>query len=180
MVAVWFMVYNVSVRKCNHWIGKSFRAQWHCLVSLWGELRFKFTLIPTYCNNWIIKKKKMWALNLLNYSGYQFLKTLYLCPYSIDHAPWRLWMVECLRCAWVSFCPMLAAIQMMILVNSCRMKSIRDWVFSQLVSKSLVSSRPLSGSDSFFNEGRLDEENDDQGITLSASSFLYVQVWFFS
>ena len=71
---------------------------------------------------------------------------------------------------------MLAAIQMMILVNSCRMKSIRDWVFSQLVSKSLVSSRPLSGSDSFFNEGRLDEENDDQGITLSASSFLYVQV----
>lgn len=43
------------------------------------------------------------------------------------------------------------------------MKSIRDWVFSQVVSKSLVSSRPLSGSDSFFNEGRLDEENDDQG-----------------
>lgn len=46
------------------------------------------------------------------------------------------------------------------------MKSIRDWVFSHLVSMSLVSSRPLSGSDSFFNEGRLDEELDDQGITL--------------
>ena len=47
------------------------------------------------------------------------------------------------------------------------MKSIRDWVFSHLVSMSLVSSRPLSGTDSFFNEGRLDEELDDQGITLS-------------
>lgn len=46
------------------------------------------------------------------------------------------------------------------------MKSIRDWVFSHLVSMSLVSSRPLSGSDSFFNEGHLDEELDDQGITL--------------
>lgn len=45
------------------------------------------------------------------------------------------------------------------------MKSIREWVFSHLVSMSLVSSRPLSGSDSFFNEGRLDEELDDQGIT---------------
>lgn len=47
------------------------------------------------------------------------------------------------------------------------MKSIRDWVFSHLVSMSLVSSRPLSGTDSFFNEGRLDEELNDQGITLS-------------
>nr|XP_023905715.1 translocase of chloroplast 90, chloroplastic isoform X2 [Quercus suber] len=49
------------------------------------------------------------------------------------------------------------------------MKSIRDWVFSHLVSMSLVSSRPLSGSDSFFNEGRLDEELDDQGSTHTAS-----------
>lgn len=47
------------------------------------------------------------------------------------------------------------------------MKSVRNWFFSQLVSKSLVSSRPLSGSDSFFDEERLDEESDDQGITLS-------------
>lgn len=54
------------------------------------------------------------------------------------------------------------------------MKSIRDWVFSQLVSNSLVSSRPLSGSDSFFNEGLLDEEVDNQGITWSLSRFPYV------
>ena len=47
------------------------------------------------------------------------------------------------------------------------MKSITDWVFSHLVSMSLVSSRPLSSSDSFFNEGRLDEELDDQGSTFS-------------
>lgn len=49
------------------------------------------------------------------------------------------------------------------------MKSIRDWVFSQLVSNSLVSSRPLSGSDSFFNEGLLDEEVDNQGSADAAS-----------
>ena len=61
-------------------------------------------------------------------------------------------------------------------MNFCagKMKSIRDWVFSQLVSNSLVSSRPLSGSDSYFNEGLLDEEVDSQGITLSLSLFAYV------
>lgn len=51
------------------------------------------------------------------------------------------------------------------------MKSVRDWVFTQLVSKSLVSSRPLSGSDSFFNEGLPDEESHDQGTTLSPILF---------
>ncbi|KAK9268381.1 hypothetical protein L1049_000130 [Liquidambar formosana] len=50
------------------------------------------------------------------------------------------------------------------------MKGIKDWVFSQLVSKSLVSSRPLSGSDSFFNEEPLDEECSDQGSAGTASS----------
>lgn len=47
------------------------------------------------------------------------------------------------------------------------MKSVRDWFFSRLVSKSLVSSRPLSGSDNFFNEEPLDNDFDDQGITQS-------------
>lgn len=47
-----------------------------------------------------------------------------------------------------------------------RMKSFRDWVFSQLLSKSLVSSRPLSGSDSFYDEGPLNEEYDEQGTAL--------------
>ncbi|XP_015869348.3 translocase of chloroplast 90, chloroplastic isoform X1 [Ziziphus jujuba] len=49
------------------------------------------------------------------------------------------------------------------------MKSVRDWFFSQLVSKSLVSSRPLSVSDSFFNEEPLDKDLDDQGATETAS-----------
>lgn len=60
------------------------------------------------------------------------------------------------------------------------MKSIRDWVFSHLVSMSLVSSRPLSGTDSFFNEGRLDEELDDQGIPCPIISlFVYFQALIF-
>ncbi|KAL5547741.1 hypothetical protein UlMin_002972 [Ulmus minor] len=49
------------------------------------------------------------------------------------------------------------------------MKSVGNWFFSQLVSKSLVSSRPLSGSDSFFNEEPLSEELDRQGETHSTS-----------
>ena len=48
-----------------------------------------------------------------------------------------------------------------------KMKGVRDWFFSQLVSKSVVSSRPLSGSDSFFNEEPLDEDFDRQGIDIN-------------
>lgn len=50
-----------------------------------------------------------------------------------------------------------------------RMKGVRDWLFSQLVSKSVVSSRPLLGSDSFFGEEvkeHMDEDQDDQGKYL--------------
>ncbi|PON42742.1 Chloroplast protein import component [Parasponia andersonii] len=49
------------------------------------------------------------------------------------------------------------------------MKSVRDWVFSQLVSMSVVSSRPLSGSDSFYGEEPVDEEFGDRGETHSSS-----------
>ncbi|XP_038889833.1 translocase of chloroplast 90, chloroplastic isoform X2 [Benincasa hispida] len=45
------------------------------------------------------------------------------------------------------------------------MKGVRDWLFSQLVSKSVVSSRPLLGSDSFFgeeNKEHMDEDQDDE------------------
>ncbi|XP_062078177.1 translocase of chloroplast 90, chloroplastic [Humulus lupulus] len=49
------------------------------------------------------------------------------------------------------------------------MKSVREWFFSQIVSKSVVSSRPLSGSDSFFDEEPVDEELDDQGEARSSS-----------
>ncbi|RVW43791.1 hypothetical protein CK203_074039 [Vitis vinifera] len=58
------------------------------------------------------------------------------------------------------------------------MKSIKDWVFSQIISKSLVSSRPLPGSTGFFAEESLDEEFGDRGITLflpllTLTDFLY-------
>ncbi|XWS17091.1 hypothetical protein CRYUN_Cryun33cG0038100 [Craigia yunnanensis] len=45
------------------------------------------------------------------------------------------------------------------------MKGIRDWVFTQVLSKSLASSRPLSGSGGFFQEASLarEEESGDQG-----------------
>lgn len=46
------------------------------------------------------------------------------------------------------------------------MKGVRDWLFSQLVSKSVVSSRPLLGGDSFFgeeNKEHMDEDQDDEG-----------------
>lgn len=49
------------------------------------------------------------------------------------------------------------------------MKGVRDWLFSQLVSKSVVSSRPLLGSDSFFreeNKEQMDEDQDDEGTYL--------------
>lgn len=49
------------------------------------------------------------------------------------------------------------------------MKSIRDWVFSQVVCNSLVSSRPLSSSNSFLNERLLDGEFGDQGSADTAS-----------
>ncbi|KAL9398480.1 hypothetical protein Peur_007441 [Populus x canadensis] len=41
------------------------------------------------------------------------------------------------------------------------MKGIRDWVFGQLLSKSLASTGPLSGSGSFFSEEPVNEESDD-------------------
>uniref|UniRef100_A0A5B6Z0T5 AIG1-type G domain-containing protein n=1 Tax=Davidia involucrata TaxID=16924 RepID=A0A5B6Z0T5_DAVIN len=43
------------------------------------------------------------------------------------------------------------------------MMGIKDWVLSQLVSKSLVSSRPLSASDSFLGEEPLNEEFGNRG-----------------
>ncbi|KAF5725846.1 Avirulence inducedfamily protein [Tripterygium wilfordii] len=41
------------------------------------------------------------------------------------------------------------------------MKSIRDWANSQMLSNSLASSRPLSGSGSFFGDGPQNEESGD-------------------
>ncbi|CAA3000684.1 translocase of chloroplast 90, chloroplastic [Olea europaea subsp. europaea] len=44
------------------------------------------------------------------------------------------------------------------------MMSIKDWVLSQLVSKSLASSRPLSASDSFLSEEPQNVDFDNQGL----------------
>ncbi|KAB5514636.1 hypothetical protein DKX38_028542 [Salix brachista] len=41
------------------------------------------------------------------------------------------------------------------------MKGVRDWVFGQLLSKSLASTRPLSGSGSFLSEEPANEDSDD-------------------
>lgn len=53
------------------------------------------------------------------------------------------------------------------MVNSSgKMKGFRDWFFPHLISKAVVSARPLSGSDSFLDEEPLDEEEfDGQGET---------------
>lgn len=48
------------------------------------------------------------------------------------------------------------------------MKSVREWVFSQLLSKSLISSRPLSGSGSFYDEGPQNGEYEEQGTVFIA------------
>ncbi|KAL3532280.1 hypothetical protein ACH5RR_005801 [Cinchona calisaya] len=57
------------------------------------------------------------------------------------------------------------------------MMSIKDRVLSQLLSKSLATSRPLSASDSFLSEGPLDEEyqNEDtaNSIAVPVSSGSY-------
>ncbi|KAL6223833.1 hypothetical protein ACLB2K_002691 [Fragaria x ananassa] len=55
-----------------------------------------------------------------------------------------------------------------ILYIPARMQGFRDWVLSQLVSKSVVS--PLSGSDSFFSVGRsTNEVLTDQGASDSTT-----------
>ncbi|XWS27067.1 hypothetical protein CRYUN_Cryun26dG0084700 [Craigia yunnanensis] len=52
------------------------------------------------------------------------------------------------------------------------MKGIRDWVFTQLLSKSLASSRPLSGSGGSFQEApsSREEESGDQGSSHTTTS----------
>ena len=43
---------------------------------------------------------------------------------------------------------------------------IKDWVLSQLVSNSVVTSRLLSGGDRYSDEEPLNEEFSNQGMTL--------------
>lgn len=43
------------------------------------------------------------------------------------------------------------------------MKGVRDWVFSHIMSKSLVSPTPLSGSDGFYDGERHREDFNAQG-----------------
>jgi len=50
-----------------------------------------------------------------------------------------------------------------------RMKGFRDWVLSQVLSNSLISPTPLSGSDTLYLEDRPSEDLNDQGTTLVLS-----------
>lgn len=54
-----------------------------------------------------------------------------------------------------------------------RMNGIKDWIFSQLLSKSSVTSRPLSSSDAVSDEEPLDDEFGDQGSTHTANSLAH-------
>ncbi|KAL5065170.1 hypothetical protein RYX36_026907 [Vicia faba] len=49
-----------------------------------------------------------------------------------------------------------------------RMKGFRDWVLSQIVSKSLVSPTPLSGGNGFYTEERLNEDLNEQASTSNS------------
>ena len=61
------------------------------------------------------------------------------------------------------------------LVLAGRMRGIRDWVFGQLLSKSLASTGPLSGSGSFFSEEPVNEESDDPGAYFCSLATLAVK-----
>lgn len=54
----------------------------------------------------------------------------------------------------------------MNLLSSERMKGFRDWVSTQVLTRSLASSRPLSGSGTFLSAN---EESDDQGSSHTSS-----------
>jgi hypothetical protein len=59
------------------------------------------------------------------------------------------------------------------------MKGVRDWVFGQLLSKSLASTRPLSGSGSFLSEEPVNEDSDDPGAyfySLATIELLFLLV----
>ncbi|KAK7388604.1 hypothetical protein VNO78_23426 [Psophocarpus tetragonolobus] len=52
----------------------------------------------------------------------------------------------------------------------CSMKGVRDWVFSQILSKSLVSPSPISTTNTFYAGEHRNEEFNQQGSDPSASS----------
>lgn len=47
------------------------------------------------------------------------------------------------------------------------MTSIKDWVFSQVISKSIGSTRPLSASESFLSQDSQNEELGNRGISFT-------------
>ncbi|KAL0345361.1 UNVERIFIED_CONTAM: Translocase of chloroplast, chloroplastic [Sesamum radiatum] len=52
------------------------------------------------------------------------------------------------------------------------MTSIKDWVFSQVVSKSIGSTRPLSASESFLSQEPHNEELGNRGLTQTNASII--------
>lgn len=47
--------------------------------------------------------------------------------------------------------------------------SVKDWIFSQLLSKSFASARPLSGG-TFFEEESVHDESADRGSYLATAA----------
>lgn len=54
------------------------------------------------------------------------------------------------------------------------MTSIKDWVFSQVISKSIGSIRPLSASESFLPQDSENEELGSQGMSSRCIILLLV------
>ncbi|KAL8037456.1 hypothetical protein ABFX02_11G041200 [Erythranthe guttata] len=52
------------------------------------------------------------------------------------------------------------------------MTSIKDWVFSQVISKSIGSTRPLSASDSFLSQEPQNEELGNRGLTQNNANLV--------
>ncbi|GFQ06075.1 translocase of chloroplast 90 chloroplastic [Phtheirospermum japonicum] len=51
------------------------------------------------------------------------------------------------------------------------MTSIKDWVFSQVISKSIGSTRPLSASESFLSQESQNEDLGNRGLTQANANF---------
>ncbi|KZV30087.1 Avirulence induced protein [Dorcoceras hygrometricum] len=51
------------------------------------------------------------------------------------------------------------------------MATIKDWVLSQMLSKSIGSTRPISASESYLDES-LDEESENQGLTHTNTNLI--------
>ncbi|GER51595.1 translocase of chloroplast [Striga asiatica] len=61
---------------------------------------------------------------------------------------------------WLKFA---RALDVLCRLEAVRMASVKDWVFSQVISKSIGSTRPLSASESFLSQDSQNEDLASQG-----------------